>query len=286
MLSIMGCIRLPLLLLFASPTRCQAFAYAKSYLRMATVRVPAMKMASSLSSWEDIDGTRVRYRQGDLKDTPQIALQLLSMKMNPLGIFDPSAFLVCEGPEGEVIGFGQIRKLAEDSAADPSAFDARPGTASPDAAADDDAWEDFERELPDQPQGLVMPWSPMYKEMQKRAELQQQRRKARIEAAASSAAPLWELASLVVAADWRGRGVGSSLVRRLLERHQGQQGHSLSDIYLITLAPTCPFYEVLGFRRLEERRLVPKQMAFEVAAGQVLSAVLGNELACMRYDGR
>ncbi|RIK41164.1 MAG: hypothetical protein DCC55_12820 [Chloroflexi bacterium] len=53
-----------------------------------------------------------------------------------------------------------------------------------------------------------------------------------------------ELASLVVAADRRGAGVGSAIVRALLARHTG-------DLYLFCLAELEGYYERLGFRRVE-----------------------------------
>lgn len=218
-------------------------------------------------------------------DTLTIGAKLFSMKMNPLGIFDPSAFLVCEDSNGSIIGFGQIRQLAEDSTADPSDFDAQPGSANWEVDADDEAWDDFERALPNEPQGFVFPWSPIFKDLEKRAELQRARRRARVAESAARATPLWELASLVVEDEWQGQGIGSSLVSRLLERHQSN-ARPLATLYLITLEPTCTFYEKLGFARLEEERQIPTQMAFEVKAGEVLSALLGNKLACMRHSGR
>lgn len=92
---------------------------------------------------------------------------------------------------------------------------------------------------------------------------------------------LWELASLWVREDQRGRGVGSELVRRLLRAHE-EQGRSLVALSLLTLEPTIAFYEPLGFRPATSDE-VPKEMALEVAAGTALSAVLGNKLVCMRW---
>jgi amino-acid N-acetyltransferase len=57
-----------------------------------------------------------------------------------------------------------------------------------------------------------------------------------------------ELASLVVAADRRGQGIGSALVRALVARHQG-------DLYLFCLVQLEGYYERLGFRRVERRKL-------------------------------
>ena len=92
---------------------------------------------------------------------------------------------------------------------------------------------------------------------------------------------LFELASLYVQEDERGRGVGTELVRRLLTAHEAA-GRSLGALFLLTLEPTTPFYEALGFR-VADANEVPKEMALEVAAGTALSFVLGNKLVCMRH---
>lgn len=229
--------------------------------------------------WLDIGGQRVRFRGGAWRDTLPIATRLLKEKMNPLSV-SAEAFIVCEDAQGERIGFGQIRKLADDRRADPEVLDARPGTADLEADADDDAWEDFEREAGELP-WLVLPFSPEYERLRKRAELQRARRAARLAEASATSEPLWELASVFVEAEWRGRGVGGALIERLLERHEAE-GRRVRDVYLITLEPTCPFYErVAGFERVALAD-VPQQMELEVKAGEALSFVLGNKLACMR----
>jgi N-acetylglutamate synthase-like GNAT family acetyltransferase len=94
---------------------------------------------------------------------------------------------------------------------------------------------------------------------------------------------LWELASLFVLPDHRSAGVGSALVHRLLDLHKAA-GRPLESVYLLTLAPTIPFYKRNGFIRCTEDE-VPSAMAFEVAAGSAISAILGNKLVCMRYGG-
>ena len=88
---------------------------------------------------------------------------------------------------------------------------------------------------------------------------------------------------MYVGEQWRGRGVGSELVRRLCARHV-QRGGARRDLYLITLEPTCGWYEGLGFSRVERQDL-PPQMGLEVAAGEAVSWVLGNRLVCMRGTG-
>lgn len=57
-----------------------------------------------------------------------------------------------------------------------------------------------------------------------------------------------ELASLVVAADRRGEGIGQALVRALVARHQG-------PLYLFCLAALANFYAALGFQRVARRQL-------------------------------
>lgn len=224
--------------------------------------------------------TAFKLRAGAPKDALPIAATLLSMKMNPLGV-DHTRFIVAESEDGERIGFGQIRRLGDSSASDASVYDARPGTGDIEADADDDAWDDFAREADDLlPTGFVMPWSDGYKQLEDRAALQRARRKARVAQATADAEPLWELASIFVQDEWRSKGIGSALVRRLLEQHE-QSGRAVADMYLLTLEPTVGWYERFGFCRVEKRD-VPQPMAFEVAAGEALSALLGNQLCCMR----
>lgn len=63
-----------------------------------------------------------------------------------------------------------------------------------------------------------------------------------------------ELASLVVAAERRGAGIGSALVRHLVAQHMG-------PLYLFCLAELESFYASLGFVRVERRQL-PLWLAF------------------------
>ena len=57
-----------------------------------------------------------------------------------------------------------------------------------------------------------------------------------------------ELASLVVAAERRGQGIGQALVRALVARHQG-------PLYLFCLATLESFYAALGFQPVARRHL-------------------------------
>lgn len=261
----------------------------RSVLRRAVVRRRRTSPpVGTMPAWQDVaDGRRVRFRSGRPTDALPIAATLLSNGMTPLGV-DPSRFIVCESVEpggggGERVGFAQIRLLAKSAAPDASTYDARPGTADFESEADDDAWEDFERETAQRsiPTGLVLPWSAAYREMDERAALQRARRRARIAEAAASATPLWELASIFVESEWRGVGVGTALVRRLLETHE-RQGRSVATLYLLAPEPTAGWYEdSFGFHIVAQDR-APQQMSFEMAAREAFSAVLGNQLVCMR----
>ena len=203
--------------------------------------------------------------------------------MNPLSV-DHSQFLICESAAGERIGFGQIRMLQQSRSVDSDSYTARPGSGDIEAEADEAAWEDFESEADSLPKTLLWPWSPGYKALEERAALQRARRRARVAQARADASPLWELASVHVDEGWRGVGVGGAIVERLLEQHE-RQGRASADIYLLTLSGTTRFYERVGFELQNDATQVPQQMAFEVAAGEALSALLGNKLVCMRMRG-
>jgi N-acetylglutamate synthase-like GNAT family acetyltransferase len=62
-----------------------------------------------------------------------------------------------------------------------------------------------------------------------------------------------ELASLVVAAERRGQGVGSAIVRALLARHTGV-------LYLFCLAELEGYYARFGFSKVE-RSALPRSLA-------------------------
>lgn len=82
-----------------------------------------------------------------------------------------------------------------------------------------------------------------------------------------------ELASLVVASEWQGRGIGRALVRALVARHQG-------PLYLFCLAELESFYTACGFVRVE-RRYLPRWLAFIHWAGN-----LAGRLAWLSHHER
>ncbi|MGD2155650.1 MAG: GNAT family N-acetyltransferase [Anaerolineales bacterium] len=57
-----------------------------------------------------------------------------------------------------------------------------------------------------------------------------------------------ELASLVVAPDWRGQGVARALIERFLGEHPG-------EIYLMCRSSLGPLYEKFGFRAITEAEM-------------------------------
>ena len=94
-----------------------------------------------------------------------------------------------------------------------------------------------------------------------------------------------ELASLYVAPERRKQGIGGSLVKSLLERHY--DGDTIpTRLCLLTLKPTTGFYETYGFRVATEteRLQLPGSLQMETKIGNLLSAVLGNDLVCMVKD--
>lgn len=66
-----------------------------------------------------------------------------------------------------------------------------------------------------------------------------------------------ELASLVVATDRRGEGIGGALVRTLVARHRA---HHTEPLYLFCLSALESFYAGLRFQRVERQQL-PRLLA-------------------------
>ena len=88
----------------------------------------------------------------------------------------------------------------------------------------------------------------------------------------------WELASLVVEPEARGRGLGSALVRRLLARVEGE------EVWLLTLENTRRFYEPLGFVETPPSA-APLTMRLEQAVGSVVAGVVAGQ-QCIVMNAR
>jgi N-acetylglutamate synthase-like GNAT family acetyltransferase len=92
-----------------------------------------------------------------------------------------------------------------------------------------------------------------------------------------------ELASLVVAADRRGEGIGQALVRALVISHQG-------PLYLFCLAELEGFYAQFGFQRVERSHL-PRLLALIHGVGNgmgrlpLLAGKPRLQIIAMRTEG-
>lgn len=272
--------------------------------------LPLLAAAFSSYSSSSSGGGDVLYRQGEVRDILPIAATLAGQLMNPLSL-DPGNFLVAfrDGGGGEggggpfglrrVVGFGQIRPLGP-ALADPSVVDARPGSGDVEIATDEEIWAEFEDDetFPPDLSGIrSLPWSREYRQAAASAAARRERRaqvRREIMAAAAAAAgggsgQLWELASVYVVPECRGRGVGGELVRRLLDGHRGRFGgggvggvDAVRDTYALTLRKTLGWYEGLGFEEVTGEGEVPAQMDLEVKAGRLLTGLIGEELVCIR----
>ena len=105
---------------------------------------------------------------------------------------------------------------------------------------------------------------------------------------------LFELRSLVTAPEWRGRGVGAELVKRLLEeaaaasakKEQGDSGvaaaATAAEVVLTTISRRKRFYERLGFEEVPSSE-IPKQLKLEAAVGSVVARIaVGDSLTVLR----
>lgn len=96
-------------------------------------------------------------------------------------------------------------------------------------------------------------------------------------------APNWkghllEVASLVVLESRRGEGIGSALLRRLVESATGD-GAEVGEVTLclLTLRSTVPFYGAAGFAVIENPDDIPRPLQAERAAGSLVAAVVAQE---------
>ena len=101
---------------------------------------------------------------------------------------------------------------------------------------------------------------------------------------------LLELASLVVTKEWRGRGVGTAVVRRLVMDAKTTTGDGVTKtarptLCLLTLRSTTPFYERLGFQEIASPERVPRPLQAELALGRIVARLARNdECVAMKMD--
>ncbi|KAL3785728.1 hypothetical protein HJC23_006297 [Cyclotella cryptica] len=236
----------------------------------------------------------VRIRSGRPDDELRIAFTMAKELMNPLGISHENNLLVaCDvNNSRELIGWAQIRSIGYAGySTDPDRFEdgdvslkstgrrAGPSKLSMEREVDDLMWEEFEEDPTPFPNGFAsLPWSKEYSAASKAADDRLARRKELLQVELDNTPKLWELSSVYVVPSWRRRGIGSELVRQVLNRHvaNNQIGR---DIYALTLAKNLNWYEQFGFK-CEEK--VPEAMAFEMTAGNAITKLIGEQLVCIR----
>ena len=87
----------------------------------------------------------------------------------------------------------------------------------------------------------------------------------------------WELASVYVNPMYRKRGIGSQLVRQIIQTKEQPV-----EIYALTLASTLSWYQRLGFDCIDTPP--PLSLQLEMKAGQLITNLLKETLVCIRYN--
>ena len=257
--------------------------------------LPLLSSSSSLAREGGGGGEEegeVRFRCGRSDDEPTIAFTMAKELMNPLGISYKN-FVVAEDIQtGDRVGWAQIRPLGS-SGTDPSRYNSSPGSISTTTTTikddvDDTIWEEFENDTNIEFPSFwsTLPWSKEYRAASKSANERRDRREQlvaeEIKKIKQRQPQLWELASVYVISEKRSEGIGSNLVRSVLEQHRQsfRKGGGGDDVYALTLSRTVDWYtKSFGF---VEEKSIPKPMEFEVAAGNVITKLMGNELICLR----
>jgi N-acetylglutamate synthase-like GNAT family acetyltransferase len=237
--------------------------------------------------------SRVDYRRGRKSDERTIATTLAKEFMNPLGI-QSDRFVVATTKSQKndkdsdiLIGWAQVKPLGALMTRDPSRFDSRPGSYDMEQEVDDIMWDDFEKDDSIKvPVGLQsLPWTRQYRDMEKAVkDRDTKREKLRIQRQKElEPQQLWELASVYVEKPYRGQGIGTELVKRVLQKRFSEDNSCLpTSIYCLTLPTTVDWYrDNFGFDIVSSND-VPAPMAFEVTAGNIITKLIGAQLCCMR----
>jgi N-acetylglutamate synthase-like GNAT family acetyltransferase len=230
----------------------------------------------------------VRFRNGRSDDEPTIAFTMAKELMNPLGISYKNFVVAEDIQSGDRVGWAQIRPLGS-SGTDSSRYNSSPGSIGTtiEDDVDDTILEEFENDTNIEFPNFwsTLPWSKEYRAASKSANERRERREQLVaeeeEKTQRRQPQLWELASVYVIPEKRSEGIGSNLVRSVLEQHrQSFRKGGGDDVYALTLSRTVDWYtKLFGF--VEEKK-IPKPMEFEVAAGNVITKLMGNELICLR----
>ena len=78
-----------------------------------------------------------------------------------------------------------------------------------------------------------------------------------------------ELASLAVTPSRQGSGIGSVLVKALLERERG-------ELYLMCLKPMVTYYQCFGFEEVPEAAM-PRSLKIYHRAGKIFAKIAGTQ---------
>ena len=241
---------------------------------------------TSSSSLLSSSPKKVRFRQGRPSDEWTIRLTLAQEFMNPLGIQSHRFLVATDAQTDELMGWAQLKPLGTKQR-DPNSYDAPPGSYSVDQAIEEEIWDEFERdESIEIPNGLAsLPWTNEYRDAaeaaKKRREAWEQRRLQAETESERGHNMLWELSSVYVRPMYRSNGIGSALIRRLIQTHHEENQRPKEDIYLVTLDRTQSWYESIGFEYVVQEE-IPKSLELEVLAGSIVTKVLGERLICMK----
>ena len=201
-----------------------------------------------------------------------IALTMARELMNPLGISHRNFVVAEDASTGDRVGWAQIRPLGP-AGVDPSEPNSPPGSMKPASigdAVDEQMWEEFEEDpsagFGDGRWQSTLPWTKEYKQAfasaaerrERRAELLAREEDARADRPVPR---LWELASVYVVPERRSEGIGSGLVRSVLDQHR-ELGRASEAVYALTLSSTVEWYRSgFGFVEVEEPREQPQPTA-------------------------
>ena len=255
-------------------------------------------LLSAQNGEEGLSSGAVRFRCGRSEDEPVISFTMAKELMNPLGISHKNFVVAEDTVTGNRVGWAQIRSLGP-AGVDPSEFDSPPGSMIPTSIEDDVdelMWEEFENDPSAEFAGgrwqSTLPWTNEYREAFSAAEERREHRaqlvareeeNTRNQKQRQQRGPqLWELASVYVVPERRSEGIGSDLVRSVLDQHK-QLGRVNEAVYALTLTSTVDWYRSnFGFVEVADSKDVPKPMALEVAAGKIITKLMGNELVCLQ----
>lgn len=235
--------------------------------------------ASQVSGLSASSSSSIRYRPGMTSDARPITLQLAKELMNPFEV-KVERFIVAYDSEAsddrhtQRVGWAQIRPL--------------PGRREQiERETDDVMWDEFEENRNIQvPVGLQsLPWTKEYREFSQAAAANRRREQV-FQETANETPVLYEISSVWVDPRYRKRGIGTEVVRRVLQRHveSTKKKGAMENVYLLTLATTSNWYRKnFGFQLVPLDK-VPEQMAFETKIGTVVAKALGSRVVCMQGD--